>query len=123
MAEGIARGQIWQFTFSRPDKRRPVLVLTRSDVIELLHTVMVAPITSTIRGAPSEVVVGLEEGLKKDSAVNLDHIQTVEKASLTRFVGTIGSQKMREVCRALAVATGCDPTASSDLPLKSRQPA
>ena len=108
MAERIARGQIWQFTFSRPDKRRPVLVLSRPEAIEFLHTVMVAPITSTIRGAPSEVLVGLAEGLKQDSAVNLDHVQTVEKAKLTRFVGTLASQKMREVCHALATAAGCD---------------
>jgi|SRR5688572_16035685 len=107
MAEGIRRGEIWLFDFSRPDKRQPVLVLTRPEVIELLHTVMVAPITSTIRGAPSEVIVGVDEGLKKDSAVNLDHVQTVEKARLKRFVGTVGSEKMTAVCRALAVATGC----------------
>jgi mRNA interferase MazF len=108
VAERIRRGEIWQFVFSRPDKRRPVLVLTRSEVIELLHTVMVAPITSTIRGAPSEVIVGVEEGLKRDSAINLDHVQTVEKSKLNRFVGTVGSQKMKDVCRALATATGCD---------------
>ena len=74
MDERIRRGEIWLFSFSRPDKRRPVLVLTRPEVIELLHTVMVAPVTSVIRGTPSEVVVGVDEGLKKDSAVNLDHV-------------------------------------------------
>ena len=108
MAERINRAEIWLFSFERPDKRRPVLVLTRSEVIPLLHTVMVAPITSTIHGAPSEVLVGVDEGLKQDSAINLDHVQTVSKAALKRFVGTVGSRKMNEVCRALAVATGCD---------------
>jgi len=73
----------------------------------LLHTVMVAPVTSVIRGAPSEVVVGVEEGLKKDSAVNLDQVQTVEKARLKKFVGTVGPKKMNDVCRALADATAC----------------
>ena len=107
MAERIERGQIWLFSFSRPDKRRPVLVLTRPEVIRLLDTVMVAPITSAIRGAPSEVIVGVDEGLKHDSAINLDHVQTVDKARLKRFVGTIGSKKMNEVCRAFAIATGC----------------
>jgi mRNA interferase MazF len=110
MADRIDRGQIWQFAFSRPDKRRPVLVLSRSEVIGLLHTVMVAPITSTIRGAPGEVIVGLTEGLKRDSAINLDHVQTVEKANLKRFIGTVGARKMKAVCQALAIATGCDPT-------------
>jgi mRNA interferase MazF len=112
MAGRITRGQIWQFAFSRPDKRRPVLVLTRTEVIDLLHTVMVAPITSAIRGAPSEVPVGIEEGLKQDCAINLDHVQTVQKANLKHFVGTVGSLKMNAVCRALAIATGCDSSAA-----------
>jgi len=69
---------------------------------------MVAPITSTIHGIPSEVIVGVEEGLKADSAINLDHVQTVEKARLSRFIGTVSQQKMRAVCRALAIAVNCD---------------
>lgn len=108
MAEGIKRGEIWMYSFSRPDKRRPVLVLTRPEVIELLHTVMVAPITSIIRGAPSEVIVGVDEGLKQDSAINLDHVQTVERSRLRQFVGTVAPQTMNAVCRALAIAAGCD---------------
>jgi mRNA interferase MazF len=110
MADRVKRGEIWLFEFSKPDKRRPVLILTRPEVINLLHTVTVAPITSTIYGAPSEVVVGIDEGLKKDSAVNLDHVQTVDKSKLRRFVGSVGSQKMNAVCRALAIATGCNVT-------------
>ena len=109
MARRVRRGEIWLYTFKAPDKRRPVLVLTREDVIALLRTVMVAPITSTIRGAPSEVVVGVEEGLRGRSAVNLDHVQTVEQRSLTRYVGTLSPDRMGDVCRALAVATGCWP--------------
>ena len=88
--------------------QRPVLVLTRDEVIGLLHTVMVAPITSTIRGAPGEVVVGEGEGLKHTSAVNLDHVQTVERARLAGYVGSVRRDKMVEVCRALAIAVGCD---------------
>ena len=101
------RGEIWQYRFRAPDKRRPVVVLTRQEVVPLLGTVTVAPITSTIRGLPSEVVVGTEEGLKHDSAVNLDHVQTVEQRLLHSFVGTLSETKMRQVCRALALATGC----------------
>jgi mRNA interferase MazF len=107
MATGVNRGEIWLYQFKPPDKRRPVLILTRSEVIGLLATVMVAPVTSTILGAPSEVVVGLEEGLKRDSAINLDHVQTVEKARLRRFVGSLSPERMDHVCRALAIATGC----------------
>jgi mRNA interferase MazF len=108
MASRINRGEVWQFAFSRPDKRRPVVVLSRNDAIELLHTVMVAPVTSTIRGAPSEVIIGINEGLKRDSAVNLDHVQTVDKSMLKHFLGTVSAQKMKEICNALATATGCN---------------
>jgi mRNA interferase MazF len=107
MARAVNRGEIWNYRFKAPDKRRPVLVLSRQEVIPLLHTVMVAPITSTRRGAPSEVPVGVREGLKHDSAVNLDHVQTVERARLMSFVGSLNPTSMRLVCRALAVATGC----------------
>ena len=91
----------------RSGKRRPVLVLTRQEVIGVLHTVMVAPITSTIRGAPSEVIVGVGEGLTHDSAVNLDHVQTVEQSRLIRRLGNVGAARMRDICRALAIAAGC----------------
>lgn len=107
MARRVARAEVWTYDFRKPDKRRPVLVLSRPEVIDVLHTVIVAPVTSTIRGIPSEVVVGVAEGLKRDSAVNLDHVQTVEQARLSRYVGRLAPDKMRAVCRALAIATGC----------------
>lgn len=107
MARELIRGEVWLYSLRSPDKRRPVVILTRQDVIGLLHTVMVAPVTSTIYGAPSEVLVGEAEGLKHQSAVNLDHVQTVEQSRLTRRVGQLGPAKMREICRGLAVATGC----------------
>jgi len=102
------RGEVWTYAFGRPDKLRPVLVLTRDAAIPHLHSVMVAPITSTIRGAPSEVLVGVAEGLAHDSAVNLDHVQTVQQSGLRRRRGSLGGAKMAEICRALAIATGCD---------------
>ena len=108
MARGVNRGEIWMYRFSSPDKRRPVLVLSRQDVIGLLHTVMVAPVTTAIRGAPSEVVIGVDEGLKTQSAVNLDHVQTVEQSRLERYVGHVPPAAMRRICRALALAIGCD---------------
>ena len=104
---GPRRGEIWHYGNKSPDKRRPVVVLTRQEVLPLLHTAMVAPITSTIRGLPSEVVVGADEGLRHDSAINLDHVQTVEQRLLHRYVGSLSPAKMRQVCRALAIATGC----------------
>jgi mRNA interferase MazF len=107
VARELNRGEIWLYTFSPPDKRRPVLVLTRQEVIPHLSTVLVAPITSAVRGAPSEVLVGVDEGLKHESAVNLDHVQTVPKAQLRQFIGSLGRHKMGQVCRALAIAAGC----------------
>lgn len=104
----LHRGDIWQYRFKAPDKQRPVVILTRQEVLPLLDTALVAPVTSTIRGLPSEVVVGANEGLKNDSAINLDHVQTVEQRLLRRYVGTLSDGKMRQVCRALTLATGCD---------------
>jgi mRNA interferase MazF len=96
------------YRFKAPDKQRPVVVLSRQSVIPLLRTIMVAPVTSAIHGVPSEVVVGVEHGLKHDSAVNLDHVQTVARAQLTRWLGRLDDDTMGDVCRALAIATGCD---------------
>jgi hypothetical protein len=69
---------------------------------------MVAPVTSTIHGVPSEVLIGLEHSLKNDSAVDLDHVQTVDRSRLTRFLGHLDDRAMAVVCDALAIATGCD---------------
>jgi mRNA interferase MazF len=107
MARRVSRGEIWMYEFRSPDKLRPVLVLSRPAALEVLHTAMVAPITSTVHDAAFEVAVGTEEGLKGRSAVNLDHVQTVEQTRLRRFVGSLPPPKMAEVCRALAIATGC----------------
>ena len=107
MARELNRGEIWLYTFKAPDKRRPVLIISRQEVIALLRTVMVAPITSTIHGSPGEVAVGVEQGLEHPCAVNLDHVQTVDKAHLHQFLGRAGPRTMRQVCRAMARATGC----------------
>jgi len=107
LAAELNRGEIWLYEFRPPDKRRPVLILSRQDAIAVLDTVMVAPITSTRRGLPSEVPVDAAEGLKGDSAINLDHVQTVERRRLHHFVGSLTKPKMAQVCRALAIATGC----------------
>lgn len=107
MAE-VNRGEIWQFAFARPNKRRPVLILTRQEILGHLHSVTVAPITTTIRGIPSEVVIGPESGLKTISAINLDNLVTVPKDDLRLFVGTISPQIMAAVREALLFALGFD---------------
>ena len=107
MARELKRGEIWLYTFKAPDKRRPVLIISRQAALRFLRTVLIAPVTSTIHGSPAEVLVGVAEGLKHPSAVNLDHVQTVEQSLLHQFIGTVDADTMRRVCRALAVATGC----------------
>jgi mRNA interferase MazF len=107
MARRVARGEIWLHRFAAPDKRRPVVVLSRAAAVEVLHTVIVAPITSTIRGLPSEVILDTEQGLKGRSVANLDHVQTVRQSDLQHYVATLPPEIMSKICAALAVAPGC----------------
>lgn len=107
MAE-VGRGEIWQFAFPSPNKRRPVLVLTRGEIISHLHSVTVAPITSTIRGVPSEVVIGPESGLKNPSAINLDNVATVPQDGLRSYVGSVTPSVLRQVKDALLFTLGFD---------------
>lgn len=108
MAGRVSRGEIWLLSLPRPNKRRPVLILTRPALIGLLQTVTVAAVTSTLRGSPTEVAVGVDEGLKGTSCVNLCNLYTVRQQDLRTFVGTLSAEKMRAVCRALAIACACD---------------
>ncbi len=102
------RGEIWYFDFKKPDKPRPVLILTRQEVIPYLDTVTIAPITRTIRGIASEVVVGVAEGLKEKSVINLHHVMTIPKNSLRKFVGTVSDSTMSDVETAMLFALGFD---------------
>jgi mRNA interferase MazF len=104
----VNRGEIWLYAFRPPDKRRPVLVLSRQKLLEVLETVTVVPITSTHHGSPTEVELGVDDGLKTPSSANLANVQTVRQRDLARYVGTVRREKMSELCRALAIATGCD---------------
>ena len=89
MAGGIARGDIRQYRFASPDKLRPVVVLTRQSAIAYLATVTVAPLTSTIRDVPSELILTEEDGMKAPCAVNLHNLVTVSQLRLGRHPGTI----------------------------------
>ena len=84
------------------------MVLTRDSAMPYLSRVTVAPITSTIRGVPSEVIVGPDDGLKAPSAVNLHNVLTIAKENIGRRVAQLGDDRMREICRALGFALGCD---------------
>lgn len=108
MAGRIARGDVRLYQFAPPDKKRPVLVLTRESALGYLSTSTVAPITSTIRGVPSEVVLGEEDGMKAACAVNLHNAVTVSKERLGKRVAHLNASRMDEVCAALRFALGCD---------------
>jgi len=102
------RGEIWHFEFKKPDKARPVIILTRQEMISLLNTVTVAPITRTIRGVSSEVVLGKADGLKELCAANLHHLITIPKSGLCRFVTTLSPEKMSQIQVAMLFALGFD---------------
>ncbi len=108
MAAGIARGDIRLYAFAPPDKKRPVVVLTRDSAVRYLAAVTVAPITSTIRGVPSEVVLDEEDGMKTRCAVNLHNAVSVSQDRLGKRVARLSAQRMREICGALRFALGCD---------------
>jgi mRNA interferase MazF len=108
VASRIARGDIRLYGFAPPDKKRPVVVLTRDSAISYLSTVSVAPVTSTIRGVPSEVVLGEEDGMKSACAVNLHNTITVSQDRLGKRVARLHGLRMREICVALRFSLGCD---------------
>jgi mRNA interferase MazF len=102
----VNRGEIWSAQVGR--KRRPVLVLTRPDVIDVRELVTVAEVTSTIRNIAAEVDLEHDDpGVDRPSVINCDGIHTVAQSSLTSRVGTVGESTMRGVCSAISYALGC----------------
>jgi mRNA interferase MazF len=102
----IKRGEVRWYRFTRPDKKRPVVILSRDSALGFLAEATIAPITSTIRDIPSEVVLTKDEGMPKDCAVNLDHIQTVSKAKIGGLITQLKPEKMFEIRSALLFALG-----------------
>ncbi len=102
----MRRGEVRWYKFTNPDKRRPVLILTRDSIIQYLGEVTIAPVTRTIRGAPSEVLLSQAEGFSRESAINLDHVQTVTKSKLGALITTLDDDKMQSVREALLFALG-----------------
>lgn len=108
MAGGLERGEVRLCNFPAPDKPRPVLVLTRGSAIRYLSRATVAPITSTLRGVPSEVALDVEDGMKQRCAVNLHNLMTVDQKSLGRRLTQLSAARLHEVCVSLAFSLGCD---------------
>jgi mRNA interferase MazF len=102
----MKRAEVRWYKFPQPDKRRPVVILTRDSALEFLGEVTIAPITSTVRDIPSEVLLTKKDGMPRDCAVNLDHIQTVSKGKIGPLITTLSSAKMTELRSALLFALG-----------------
>ena len=102
----MTRGEIWFAEVGR--KRRPVLVLTRPEVLDVRALVTVAEVTTSIRNIATEVEFDHEEvGLDRPSVINCDGLHTITKASLTTYAGSVSEETLGRVCWALGYALGC----------------
>lgn len=104
----MRRGEVRWYTFKAPDKRRPVLILTRNSAIGFLTALTVAPITTTVRDIPSEVFLTPEDGLLTNCAANMDNIQTVPKDKLGALVTQLRPERMEEANQAIRFALGLE---------------
>jgi mRNA interferase MazF len=103
------QGDVYWYTFRAPDKRRPVLILTRNSAILFLTGITVAPLTTMIRNIPSEVLLTPDEdGVSADCAVNTDNLQTIQKSGLGTYITHLSLERMREVRAAVEFALGFD---------------
>ncbi|HRC86290.1 MAG TPA: type II toxin-antitoxin system PemK/MazF family toxin [Thermoanaerobaculia bacterium] len=105
----MRRGEVRWYRFAKPDKKRPVLLLTRDSALEFLGEVTVAPITTRIRNIPTEVVLTPADGLPRECAVNLDHLQTVSRGEVGPLIAQLAPALLREVEAALLFALGFRP--------------
>jgi len=103
----LNRGDVRLCRFTPPDRQRPVLILTRDSAIGHLSTATVAPVTSTVRDVPSEVILDVDDGMKGRCAVNLHNAVTIPQQRLGRRVTSLSNERMRQVCAALRFSVGC----------------
>ncbi len=101
---GLGHAQVW---WADLDKIRPVVVLTRARVAPRLHRVLVAPVTTTVRGLATEVTVGAAEGVRDGSVASLDNVQLVPVTWLLRRAGRIPPDRWHEFCRAMTAVMAC----------------
>lgn len=102
----VAQAELWLMETPN-DKRRPVLIVSRDDVIPVLDNVVVAPVTSTIRDIPTCISVGRDDGIDHDSVATFDNLATVPKSVLTTRLGELGFGGHRRICDALAAMADC----------------
>ncbi|HMQ25845.1 MAG TPA: type II toxin-antitoxin system PemK/MazF family toxin [Acidimicrobiales bacterium] len=99
------QGDVWWA--EAEDKRRPVLVVTRSEAVPVLTTILVAPVTRTIRAIPTEVELGPEEGLAVECVASLDNLQPIRRGFLTERAGRLGPDGRLRLCGALRAVADC----------------
>ena len=104
----MIRGDVCYHTFKFPDKRRPVLILTRDILIPELNALTIAPLTTTVRDESTQVLVDESDGVPEVCAVNLTNIQTVPKDKIGGCITHLSDEKMREVFEAIRFAFGFD---------------
>ncbi|MBI1816544.1 MAG: type II toxin-antitoxin system PemK/MazF family toxin [Deltaproteobacteria bacterium] len=102
----MRRGEVRWYRFQAPDKKRPVVILTRESALDYLGEVTIAPITSTVREIPSEVMLSKGDGMARECVVNLDHVQTVSRGRIGALITTLSAPRMTEVRAALLFALG-----------------
>ena len=103
----MRRGEIW---WGQVDKRRPVLLVSRNEAYSVRALVIVAPLSTTIRGFSVEVKVGRKEGLPRSGVVNCDWLVTIPKEDLLERAGQLSATKLQQVDDALRFALGLDLT-------------
>lgn len=104
----MKRGEVRWYKFPRPDKDRPVVILTRDSVGNYLNEVTIAPITTTVRDIPSEVVLSKEDGMPRACAINCDHLQTVARSRIGTMVVALPADKLHQVSSAIKFALDLD---------------
>jgi mRNA interferase MazF len=102
----MRRGEIRWYTFRAPVKRRPVLILTRDEVADQLNELIVAPLTRTVRGLATEVVLTPDDGMPVVSAINFDHVALAQRARLGTALASLPESRWSEVRSALLTACG-----------------
>ncbi len=99
------QGEIWWAEGRQ--KRRPVLVVTRTDVIPVLNKITIAPVTRTVRGIPTEVALDETDGLREASAASFDNLMRIRPRSLTVRIGDTSPSRRAQICRALSALADC----------------
>jgi len=102
----VAQADLWLMETPN-QKRRPVLIVSRDEVIPVVNNVVVAPVTRTIRAIPTCIPVGADQGIDRDSVATFDNLAAVPKSVLTARLGTLGPIGRNQICEALNALANC----------------